>query len=97
MDAALAAGLNTLRLWSHGVTAAFSSQPAPGAFAEHMFRGLDYALDQARQRKLKARPLHAVHGPLCRASERPGLCAGPGAAAQAQGAPPVQGSCAAAR
>ncbi len=56
MDAALAAGLNTLRLWSHGVTAAFSSQPAPGVYTEHMFRGLDYALDQARQRKLKARP-----------------------------------------
>ncbi len=35
--------------------------------------------------------VHRAHVP------RPGLCAGPGAAAQAQGAPPVKGSCAAAR
>lgn len=56
MDAALAAGLNTLRMWSHGVTSTFSSQPSPGAFAEPMFRGLDYALEQARLRNIKARP-----------------------------------------
>lgn len=56
MDAALAAGLNTLRMWSHGVTSTFSSQPSPGVFAEPMFRGLDYALEQARLRNLKARP-----------------------------------------
>ena len=56
MDAALEAGLNTLRMWSHGVTSTFSSQPAPGAFAEPMFRGLDYALEQARLRNIKVLP-----------------------------------------
>ena len=56
MDAALAAGMNTLRMWSHGVTSTFSSQPSPGVFAEPMFRGLDYALEQARLRNIKVRP-----------------------------------------
>ena len=59
LDAALAAGLNTLRMWSHGVTTTFSSQPSPGVYAEPVFRGLDYALDQARLRNIK------VRGPAC--------------------------------
>ncbi|KAK9837439.1 hypothetical protein WJX81_002398 [Elliptochloris bilobata] len=53
MDAALAAGLNTLRMWSHGVTSTFSSQSSPGVFSEPMFLGLDYALEQARLRNIK--------------------------------------------
>lgn len=70
LDAALAAGLNTLRMWSHGVTATFSSQPSPGVYAEPIFRGLDYALDQARLRNIKARPPHVPKGVLHRVRHR---------------------------
>ena len=53
MDAAVGAGLNMMRAWSHGVTANYALQTSPGVYNEAMFRGLDYALDQAAQHNIK--------------------------------------------
>jgi mannan endo-1,4-beta-mannosidase len=58
MNAGVAAGLTVLRAWSHGVTANYALQTSPGVYNEAMFRGLDYALDQAAQHNLKARCMH---------------------------------------
>ncbi len=55
MDEAAAAGLTLVRAWAHGSSPEYALQPQPGRFAEPVFRGLDYALDQARQRGIKAR------------------------------------------
>lgn len=48
-----------------------SQYPFPGVYNEAVFRGLDYALDQARQRGLKARDpssgiTHACDQRYCR-------------------------------
>ena len=53
MDEAAAAGLNLVRAWAHASSPEYALQPSPGRFSEPVFRGLDYALDQARQRGLK--------------------------------------------
>jgi hypothetical protein len=53
MDAAVAAGFTVMRAWSHGVTPNYALQTAPGVYNEAMFRGLDYALDEAQQRNIK--------------------------------------------
>ena len=53
MDEAAGAGLNLVRAWAHASSPEYALQPAPGVFLEPVFRGLDYALDQARQRGLK--------------------------------------------
>lgn len=56
MDTAAGAGLNMLRMWTNGVTPAYAVQRSPGVYNEGMLRGLDYVLDQARQRNLKVQP-----------------------------------------
>ncbi|EIE26341.1 hypothetical protein COCSUDRAFT_58878 [Coccomyxa subellipsoidea C-169] len=57
MDKAVGYGLNVMRAWAHSVSDGYALQTAPSQFNEAIFRGLDYALDQARRRGLKARPL----------------------------------------
>ena len=57
MDTAVANDLNVMRIWAQ--TVGFNRAPfqtSPGVYNENIFRGLDYTLDQARQRNLKARP-----------------------------------------
>ena len=56
MDEAVADGFTVLRAWATAVDPQYSLQPSPGNFSEPIFRGLDYVLDQARQRNLKVRP-----------------------------------------
>eukprot|EP00891_Asterochloris_glomerata_P001627 jgi/Astpho2/1627/e_gw1.00030.19.1_t len=53
MDEAVADGFTVLRAWATAVDPQYSLQPSPGNFSEPIFRGLDYVLDQARQRNLK--------------------------------------------
>lgn len=53
MDKAVATGLNVLRTWAHTVSPEYALQTAPGQFSEPIFRGLDYALDEARRRGIK--------------------------------------------
>ena len=58
MDAAVAKGFTVMRAWSHGVTPNYALQTSPGVYNEAMFRGLDYALDEAAKRNIKvAQPL----------------------------------------
>ena len=58
MDTAVANNLNVMRIWAQ--TVGFNRAPfqtSLGVYNENIFRGLDYTLDQARQRNLKARML----------------------------------------
>ena len=54
------AGLNVVRAWATSASSKYALQTSPGNFSEVMFRGLDYALDQARQLNLKVRCLVAM-------------------------------------
>lgn len=47
------AGLNVIRAWATSASPHYALQTSPGNFSEAIFRGLDYALDQARQLDLK--------------------------------------------
>ena len=54
LDTAVANNLNVMRIWAQ--TVGFNRAPfqtSPGVYNENIFRGLDYALDQARQRDIK--------------------------------------------
>ena len=53
MSKGQAAGLNTIRAWATSASPNYALQTSPGNFSEAIFRGLDYALDQARQLNLK--------------------------------------------
>ena len=55
MDLAVADQLTVLRTFAFATGAPYALQISPGSYNEAVFRGLDYALDQARQRGLKAR------------------------------------------
>ena len=58
MDTAVANNLNVMRIWAQ--TVGFNRAPfqtSPGVYNENIFRGLDYTLDQARQRNLKVSAL----------------------------------------
>ena len=61
MDEAAAAGLNLVRAWAHASSPEYALQPSPGRFSEPVFRGLDYALDQARRRGLKVSATFTAH------------------------------------
>lgn len=50
-----AAGFNLIRAWATSASPYYALQTSPGNFSEPIFRGLDYALDQARQQSLKVR------------------------------------------
>ena len=55
LDTAVANNLNVMRIWAQ--TVGFNRAPfqtSPGVYNQNIFRGLDYALDQARQRNIKA-------------------------------------------
>jgi hypothetical protein len=54
MDTAVATGLNVVRAWGHSVSPEYALQTAPGQYSEAIFRGLDYAVEQARRRGIKA-------------------------------------------
>lgn len=53
MDRAVANKLNTIRIFANAVDPQYTMETSPGVFNEAVFRGLDYALDQARQRGIK--------------------------------------------
>ena len=53
MSKGQAAGLNVIRAWATSASSHYALQTSPGNFSEAIFRGLDYALDQARQQNLK--------------------------------------------
>jgi len=56
MDKAVASKLNVMRAFATTVDANYPLATSPGVYNENMFRGLDYALDQARQRGIKVPP-----------------------------------------
>ncbi len=53
MDLAVTDQLTVLRTFAFATDAPYALQTSPGVYNEGVFRGLDYALDQARQRGLK--------------------------------------------
>ena len=55
MDMAVTDQLSVLRTFAFATDAPYALQTSPGVFHEDVFRGLDYVLDQARQRGLKVR------------------------------------------
>ena len=55
MSKGQAAGLNVIRAWATSASPNYALQTSPGNFSEAIFRGLDYALDQARQQNLKVK------------------------------------------
>lgn len=57
MDMAVADGLTLLRTFAFATNPLYPMQTAPGIYNEAILRGLDYVLDQARQRGIKARSL----------------------------------------
>ena len=62
MDTAVANNLNVMRIWAQ--TVGFNRAPfqtSPGVYNENIFRGIDYTLDQARQRNLKVRHEPFLH------------------------------------
>ena len=54
LDEAVKAGFTVMRTWAHGVSSAYPVLLGPGRYNEGMLRGLDFALDEARKRGLKA-------------------------------------------
>lgn len=60
MSKGQAAGLNMIRAWATASSQPYALQPSPGNFSEAMFRGLDYALDLARQYNLKVKPILSI-------------------------------------
>ena len=56
MDKAVANKLNVMRAFATAVDPTYPLASSPGQYNENMFRGLDYALDQARQRGIKVIP-----------------------------------------
>lgn len=57
MDDAVSVGLNMIRFFALPVDTQYTLQPQPGQFNEAVFRGLDYALEQARVRGIKVSSL----------------------------------------
>jgi mannan endo-1,4-beta-mannosidase len=53
LDRAAANGFTVLRTWAHTVTAQYALQTSPGEYNEAVFKGLDYALDEARKRGIR--------------------------------------------
>ncbi|CAD7701855.1 unnamed protein product [Ostreobium quekettii] len=53
LDLAVEHGFNLMRAWAHSVSPQFALQPSPGEYNEGMFRGLDFALDEARKRGIR--------------------------------------------
>lgn len=61
MDMAVAEGLTLLRTFAFATNPLYPMQTSPGVYNEAIFRGLDYVLDQARQRGIKACGVQAVY------------------------------------
>ena len=59
MAKAAESGLNVMRTWAQAVDSIYPLQPSPGEYVEEIFVGLDYALDQARQHKIKVASLES--------------------------------------
>lgn len=53
MDQAVSSGLTVMRAMAFGVSPEYALETSPGQFSETIFRGMDYMLDQARQRGIK--------------------------------------------
>ena len=53
MDKAIANGLNVMRAFATAVDPWYAMETSPGIYNENVFRGLDYALEQARLRGIK--------------------------------------------
>ena len=61
MDKAVANGLNVMRAFATAVDPWYPLETSPGVYNKAMFRGLDYALDQARSRGIKASTLSVAN------------------------------------
>lgn len=57
MDNAVANNLTVMRAFATAVDPSCSLQSSPGVYNEAVFMGLDYALEQARQRGIKVDPI----------------------------------------
>ena len=53
MGQAVSSGLTVMRAWADTVDTSYALQTAPGVYNEAVFRGLDYALDQASQHNIR--------------------------------------------
>ena len=53
LNDAVSQGANVVRAWTHPVSAANAMETSPGQYRESVLRGLDYLLDEARQRGLR--------------------------------------------
>ena len=53
LDAAVAAGFNTVRTWAYAVGKHQAMQVAPGVYHEPLFEGLDWVLSEADKRSIK--------------------------------------------
>ncbi|RMZ57555.1 hypothetical protein APUTEX25_001755 [Auxenochlorella protothecoides] len=53
LDRAQAKGVNVVRAWAQAVTPNYALETAPGQYNEAVFQGLDYLLDEARQRGIR--------------------------------------------
>ncbi|KAK9841349.1 hypothetical protein WJX74_004374 [Apatococcus lobatus] len=53
MDQAVSSGLTVMRAMAFGVSPEYALETSPGQYSETIFRGMDYMLDQARQRGIK--------------------------------------------
>lgn len=47
------AGMNVVRLWAHPVSKQYALMDGPGSYNEHIFRGLDYFIDEARKHNIR--------------------------------------------
>ena len=56
MDQAVSSGLTVMRAMAFGVSKEYALETSPGQYSEVIFRGMDYMLDQARQRGIKVSP-----------------------------------------
>lgn len=72
MDLGVANNFTVMRMWGSTAGGATDLQTGPSTYNEALFAGLDYVLDQARQRNLKVRWLRELTGcsdfPSCMAA-----------------------------
>lgn len=60
MDKAVVEGLTVMRAFAHGVSPDYQLETSPGQYNEAIFRGLDYALDEARKRGIRVLAKHFI-------------------------------------
>ena len=70
------ANFNVIRAWATSASPHYALQTSPGNFSEAIFRGLDYALDQARQLDLKVVYREAVFFHSAAVASLDAVCSG---------------------